>query len=74
MRSGTWGIFYFKEVTKPSIIGKWFLSGTPPSRACAPPAQPVPPSLHSPVPVFFPAAFVTIAGILLLGYESSPAE
>lgn len=42
--SGIWGIFYFKEVTKPSIIGKWFLS-----------------------------AFVTIAGILLLGYESSPA-
>jgi len=42
--SGIWGIFYFKEVTKPLIIGKWFLS-----------------------------AFVTIAGILLLGYESSPA-
>mmetsp|Transcript_17562 Transcript_17562/g.38005 ORF Transcript_17562/g.38005 Transcript_17562/m.38005 type:complete len:379 (-) Transcript_17562:99-1235(-) len=42
--SGIWGIFYFKEVTKPSIIGKWFLS-----------------------------AFVTIAGILLLGYESSPS-
>lgn len=42
--SGIWGIFYFKEVTKPCIIGKWFLS-----------------------------AFVTISGILLLGYESSPA-
>mmetsp|Transcript_15396 Transcript_15396/g.32577 ORF Transcript_15396/g.32577 Transcript_15396/m.32577 type:complete len:378 (-) Transcript_15396:180-1313(-) len=42
--SGMWGIFYFKEVSKPSIIGKWFLS-----------------------------AFVTIAGILLLGYESSPS-
>mmetsp|Transcript_32989 Transcript_32989/g.79803 ORF Transcript_32989/g.79803 Transcript_32989/m.79803 type:complete len:392 (-) Transcript_32989:219-1394(-) len=43
--SGIWGIFYFKEVSKPVIIGKWFLS-----------------------------AFVTITGILLLGYESSPAE
>lgn len=42
--SGIWGIFYFKEVTKPKIICKWFLSAT-----------------------------VTIAGILLLGYESSPA-
>lgn len=42
--SGIWGIFYFKEVSKPSIIGKWFLS-----------------------------AFITITGILLLGYESSPA-
>mmetsp|Transcript_19841 Transcript_19841/g.36123 ORF Transcript_19841/g.36123 Transcript_19841/m.36123 type:complete len:89 (-) Transcript_19841:177-443(-) len=41
--SGFWGIFYFKEVTKPATIGKWFLS-----------------------------AFVAIAGILLLGYESSP--
>lgn len=41
--SGIWGIFYFKEVSKPSIIGKWFLS-----------------------------SFVTIGGILLLGYESSP--
>mmetsp|Transcript_26443 Transcript_26443/g.48662 ORF Transcript_26443/g.48662 Transcript_26443/m.48662 type:complete len:377 (-) Transcript_26443:89-1219(-) len=43
--SGIWGIFYFKEVSKPSIICKWFMS-----------------------------AFVTIAGILLLGYESSPAS
>ena len=42
--SGIWGIFYFREVTKPMIICKWFLS-----------------------------AFVTIIGILLLGYESSPA-
>ena len=42
--SGIWGIFYFREVTKPAMIGKWFLS-----------------------------AFVTITGILLLGYESSPA-
>lgn len=42
--SGIWGIFYFKEVTKPKIICKWFLSAT-----------------------------VTIVGILLLGYESSPA-
>lgn len=41
--SGIWGIFYFKEVTKPSIICKWFAS-----------------------------ASVTIVGILLLGYESSP--
>ena len=24
--SGMWGIFFFKEVTKPSIIVKWFLS------------------------------------------------
>jgi len=43
--SGIWGIFYFREVTKPMIICKWFLS-----------------------------AFVTIIGILLLGYESSPAS
>jgi len=43
--SGIWGIFYFKEVTQPVVIGKWFLS-----------------------------AFVAIAGILLLGYESSPSE
>jgi len=42
--SGMWGIFYFKEVSKPLTIGKWFMS-----------------------------ALVTIAGILLLGYESSPA-
>jgi len=41
--SGIWGIFYFKEVSKPVIIGKWFAS-----------------------------AFVTVGGILLLGYESSP--
>ncbi|KAL7543860.1 hypothetical protein ACHAXR_013229 [Thalassiosira sp. AJA248-18] len=42
--SGIWGIFYFHEVSKPSIICKWFLS-----------------------------ASVAVSGILLLGYESSPA-
>jgi glucose uptake protein GlcU len=39
--SGVWGIFYFKEVTNPTTIDKWFVS-----------------------------AILTIAGILLLGYES----
>mmetsp|Transcript_28623 Transcript_28623/g.40886 ORF Transcript_28623/g.40886 Transcript_28623/m.40886 type:complete len:402 (+) Transcript_28623:108-1313(+) len=39
--AGLWGIFYYREVTKPKTIIKWFAS-----------------------------AFVTILGILLLGYES----
>ncbi|KAL7471037.1 hypothetical protein ACHAXS_013729 [Conticribra weissflogii] len=39
--SGMWGMFYYKEVTNPVTVVKWFLS-----------------------------AFVTIGGILLLGYES----
>jgi glucose uptake protein GlcU len=42
--AGLWGIFYYREVTKPKTIMKWFSS-----------------------------AFVTIFGILLLGYESSSA-
>lgn len=42
--SGIWGIFYYNEVTKSSVIVKWFLS-----------------------------AMVTVSGILLLGYVSTPA-
>ena len=42
--AGLWGIFYYREVTTPKTIMKWFLS-----------------------------AFVTILGIILLGYESSSA-
>ena len=42
--AGLWGIFYYREVTKPKTIIKWFMS-----------------------------AFVTIFGILMLGYESSSA-
>eukprot|EP00547_Thalassionema_nitzschioides_P018861 CAMPEP_0194238394 /NCGR_PEP_ID=MMETSP0158-20130606/5156_1 /TAXON_ID=33649 /ORGANISM="Thalassionema nitzschioides, Strain L26-B" /LENGTH=404 /DNA_ID=CAMNT_0038972635 /DNA_START=9 /DNA_END=1223 /DNA_ORIENTATION=+ len=26
--AGLWGIFYFKEVKKPSVIGKWFISAS----------------------------------------------
>ncbi|KAK1740806.1 TMEM144 family transporter [Skeletonema marinoi] len=40
--AGLWGIFYYREVTRPTTVIKWFMS-----------------------------AFVTIFGILLLGYESS---